>query len=122
MRKLKCRCCNKQISEGDEGLWESSEGIFCSQECIAAWHGDEIEPDEEDFERLVKRFGTEVLIKPELSLCGEDGNAFSILGRAFRAAKKAGWTEEQTEKFKNEATAGDYDHLLQTCMKYFEVD
>lgn len=29
--------------------------------------------------------------KPRLKLSGEDGNAFSILGRAKQAAEKAGW-------------------------------
>ena len=59
--------------------------------------------------------------KPELVLVGEDGNAFSILGRAQRVARKAGWPEEQIKEFITEATSGDYDHLLQTCNKYFDV-
>jgi len=60
--------------------------------------------------------------KPKLVLVGEDGNAFFILGKAFREAKRAGWTAEKIQRFKTEATAGDYDHLLQTCMNYFEVE
>lgn len=60
--------------------------------------------------------------KPELKLVGEDSNAFMILGLARRSAKKAGWTEAQMKTFQDEATSGDYDHLLQTCMKYFEVE
>jgi len=60
--------------------------------------------------------------KPKLVLVGEDGNAFAILGKAFREAKRAGWTTEKIQRFKTEATAGDYDHLLQTCMNYFEVE
>jgi hypothetical protein len=66
---------------------------------------------------------------PKLELVGEDGNAFFILGRAHRAYRDhhrklmtphavidAGW-----EKIKAEATSGDYDHLLGTMMKHFDV-
>ena len=60
--------------------------------------------------------------KPKLSLVGQDGNAFMILGLAKRAAKKAGWSEQEIKCFINEATGGDYDNLLQTCMKYFDVE
>jgi hypothetical protein len=59
--------------------------------------------------------------KPKLKLVGEDGNAFAILGRAFSVARKAGWSKEKISQFQKEATSGNYDHLLQTCMKYFEV-
>lgn len=59
--------------------------------------------------------------KPEVVLCGEDGNAFLILGRCSRAAKKAGWSEAKRAEVFAEMKAGDYDHLLQTAMKYFEV-
>ena len=58
-------------------------------------------------------------IKPTLKLVGEDGNAFAILGLARRVARdnKMDW-----EKIKTEAMSGDYDHLLQTMMKYFDVE
>jgi len=59
--------------------------------------------------------------KPVLKLVGEDGNAFNILGKAQREARAAGCDEETINQFMSEATSGDYDHLLQTCMKYFEV-
>ena len=59
--------------------------------------------------------------KPKLVLVGEDGNAFAILGKALRVAKGAGWTQEERDAFLTEAKSGDYDHLLQTCMKYFDV-
>lgn len=59
--------------------------------------------------------------KPKLKLIGEDGNVFFILGRAVREAKRAGWSIEKIERFKKEAKSGDYDHVLQTCMNYFDV-
>ena len=60
--------------------------------------------------------------KPKLKIIGEDGNAFFILGHAQRAAKKAHWSEEKIKEFMDEARSGDYDHLLQTCVEYFDVD
>jgi hypothetical protein len=57
--------------------------------------------------------------KPVLKLIGEDGNAFAILGAARKVAlkNKMDWAAIQTE-----ATSGDYDHLLQTMTKYFDVE
>ncbi len=60
--------------------------------------------------------------RPKLEMVGHDGNAFSILARATRAARKAKWTEEQIESYKKEAMAGDYDHLLMTTMDWFNCD
>ncbi len=60
-------------------------------------------------------------MRPVLKIIGEDGNAFAILGKAEKAMKDAGWDEKGIEKVMKEAMAGDYDHLLQTICKYFEV-
>lgn len=49
-------------------------------------------------------------------LAGEDGNAFSILGRVLRAMSRAGVSKEDQDAFHAEATSSDYDHLLQTVM------
>lgn len=59
--------------------------------------------------------------KPEVKLLGEDGNAYSIIGRCHQAAQKAGWTEEQWKKVQDEMTSGDYGHLLKTALTHFEV-
>lgn len=56
-----------------------------------------------------------------VKLIGEDGNAFVILGKVLKALKKAGVPKDEMEKFKSEAISGDYDHLLQTVMKWVEV-
>ena len=58
--------------------------------------------------------------KPRLKLIGEDGNAFFIIGRAQREGKKF-YGPEKWAEIRNEAMSGDYDHVLQTMMKYFEV-
>lgn len=58
----------------------------------------------------------------EVTLVGTDGNAFALLGKCSKAARRAGLTKEQIKEFTDEATSGDYDHLLCTCMEYFEVN
>lgn len=60
-------------------------------------------------------------VRPKLRLTGRDGNAFFILGRARDAANRAGWKESEWLVFEKEATSGDYDKVLQTCMKWFDV-
>lgn len=60
--------------------------------------------------------------RPPVRLVGVNGNAFSILGHCQRAARAAGWTPEQIEAWRTEAMSGDYDYLLGSAMKYFDVD
>lgn len=56
-----------------------------------------------------------------IPLVGEDGNAFSILGRVQRVMKRNGLADK-VEEFRTEATSGDYDNLLRTVMAWFAVD
>jgi hypothetical protein len=58
----------------------------------------------------------------EVQLVGEDGNAFAILGRVQKALRKGGVEKDEITKFMNEATSGDYDHLLQTVMEYVTAE
>ena len=60
--------------------------------------------------------------KPTLRLSGKNANAFVILGEARRVARDAGWPENRIKIFMTEAMMGNYDHLLQTTMKYFDVE
>ena len=59
--------------------------------------------------------------KPKIKLLGTDGNAFAILGKCMSALKDAGKSEAEIQEFRKEATSGDYDNLLCTCAKYFEI-
>jgi hypothetical protein len=52
----------------------------------------------------------------QVGLVGEDGNAFAILGRVRIALRRAGVDESDVQAFLREATAGDYDYLIQTVM------
>lgn len=57
-----------------------------------------------------------------VQLVGLDGNAFSILGRVQKAAKRAGLDKAEIEEYMDEATKGDYNHLLSTTMAYFSTE
>jgi len=47
-----------------------------------------------------------------------DGNAFAIIGAGRRELEKLGRGDE-VSTFTAEMTAGDYNHLLQTMLKWF---
>lgn len=55
---------------------------------------------------------------PILRIIGKNGNAFNILGLARRVALECNMDWETIQK---EAMSSDYDHLLATMMKYFDV-
>jgi hypothetical protein len=57
-----------------------------------------------------------------VKLVGCDGNAFAILGKVSQAMRHAGVPQEDRDAFQKEATSGDYDNLLATCMKWVDVD
>ena len=59
--------------------------------------------------------------KIKIKLTGFDGNAFSILGRVQEAARRAKMPESELRTFMDDATSGDYDHLLATTMRWFNV-
>ena len=56
-----------------------------------------------------------------IELVGEDGNAYSIIGRCTLALKRNGLSDE-VEAFRKEATSGDYDNVLRTVLAWFSVD
>jgi hypothetical protein len=56
----------------------------------------------------------------EIQLTGEDGNAFSIMGRVRRAMYRSGLGDTEWGDYHAEATSGSYDHLLMTTMKWFD--
>jgi len=56
----------------------------------------------------------------EVQLTGEDGNAFAIMGAVIDGLKKGGHAD-LVKEYQTEAMSGDYDHLLQTSMKYVIV-
>jgi hypothetical protein len=57
----------------------------------------------------------------KVELTGQNGNALAILGRCRKAAREAGLRDSEINAFVTEATSGDYDHLLQTAIHWFDV-
>lgn len=57
----------------------------------------------------------------KVKLTGQDGNAFNLLAIMQREMRRAGIEQSEVEAFFEEATDGDYDHLLATCMKWVDV-
>lgn len=57
-----------------------------------------------------------------VELVGQNGNAFNILGICLRAMREADLPQEERDAFEKEATSGNYDHLLATCIKWFNVE
>ena len=50
-----------------------------------------------------------------------DGNALAVIGAVQAALRSAGVPDAEVSEFHAEATAGDYDHLLQTAMRWVDV-
>ena len=60
--------------------------------------------------------------KPTVKLIGQDGNAFSIMGRVKKALMQAGADKEYVDKYLKESTVGDYSYLLTVSMEYVDVE
>ena len=52
---------------------------------------------------------------------GPSGNAFVILGHCQKAARKAGWSREKTDKVMEDMTNGDYKHLKEVAKEHFTI-
>lgn len=57
-----------------------------------------------------------------VQLSGMDGNAFAILARIQKEMRRNKISREEINTFVEEATSWDYDNLLQTCMKWVNVE
>lgn len=57
----------------------------------------------------------------EVTLIGQDGNAFAILAAVDRALRNIGVAKEERDQYIAEATSGDYDNLLRVTMQWVEV-
>lgn len=60
---------------------------------------------------------------PDLTvqLSGEDQNAFAILAKMDRSLAGHGVSQADRIRFRNEATASDYEQLLATCKRWANV-
>ena len=57
-----------------------------------------------------------------VKMVGQDGNAFAIMARVSVALKYAHVPQAEIKAFFAECATGNYDHLLQTVMKWVDVD
>jgi len=57
-----------------------------------------------------------------VKLSGNDGNAFAVIAQVTKALKNADVEKEVIDQFRTEAMSGNYDHLLQTCMVWVNVE
>lgn len=57
----------------------------------------------------------------EVKLAGRNGNAFSVLAACEAAARRARVPDGEIKAFMDEAQADDYDHLLRTCIRWWNV-
>jgi hypothetical protein len=51
---------------------------------------------------------------------GVDGNAFALIGQVVSALRRANVSPAEVDAFKDDAMSGDYDHVVQTCMRWVE--
>ena len=58
--------------------------------------------------------------KVKMRLDGLNANAFVLLGRFAKEAKRQGWTEEEIKTVVDKAKSGNYDHLLTTLIDHTE--
>ena len=58
--------------------------------------------------------------KVKLALEQCNGNAFVLLGRFAKEAKRQGWTDAEITEVTDKAKSGNYDNLLQTLLDYVE--
>lgn len=57
----------------------------------------------------------------EVQLTGLDSNALVLVSAVKKALQRNNVPREEIDEFFNEALSGDYDHVLQTCMKTVNV-
>ena len=57
-----------------------------------------------------------------MELLGQDGNIFSILGRASRLLKRAGQGEQADEMYSRVTSCGDYYKALNIISEYVETE
>lgn len=59
-------------------------------------------------------------ITVDLTSC--NGNAMALVAKARVAARRGGLSFREIDEFSSEALSGGYDRVMQTVMKWFDVD
>ena len=58
---------------------------------------------------------------PHVNVTLTDGNAYAIIGAVTVALRRAGVSAAEQSAFREEATSGDYDNVIQTAMRWVNV-
>ena len=58
----------------------------------------------------------------KVNLSSQNGNAYVLLGLVSQSLRRAKVGKQELDTFTAEATSGSYDNLLQTCMRWVEVE
>ncbi len=61
-------------------------------------------------------------MKPTITLIGENGNVFNIIGLTSKALKESGMKEEAKTFTEKAFSASSYDEVLRLVMEYCEVE
>jgi len=69
-----------------------------------------------------KTMEIDIYEKPTVTLAGENGSAFAIVGRVSRALVMAGASLETARQYQAEAMNGDYAHLLEVTAQYVNTE
>lgn len=77
--------------------------------------------DEFDWTEDPEAESTEKYPAIRVQISGQDGNAFSIIGRVAAALRNADVEESEIDAFRKEAMSGDYDNVLQICFRWARV-
>jgi hypothetical protein len=56
----------------------------------------------------------------KVQLTGKDGNVFRVLGACVKAMRAADLDQTEIDAFWKEASSSDYDHALQTCIRWLD--
>ena len=57
----------------------------------------------------------------EVTLVGNDGNAYAIMGAVQKALRRAEVPQHEIEQYLNQSMSGDYDNLLRVAMRWVSV-
>lgn len=104
------RRCDLLVTEatGPEGGWFFKEGPYANR-CAREHPEPQVEAAGVKYPEI------------EVQLTGQDGNAFAIMGAVSGALRRHGVPKEEIDAYTKESMSGDYDHLLQTAMRWVSV-
>jgi len=58
----------------------------------------------------------------KVKLVGEDGNAFSIMGRISQALRRGNVSPEEIKLYQKESRSGNYDNLICVATRWVNCD